>query len=220
MKKLVVFDLDGTLLDTLEDLTAATNHALCLHGLPPRGINEVRAFVGNGIPKLAERAVPAGTDGATEAAVLKELLSYYQAHCKERTRPYPGVLDLLGKLKARGIQTAVVSNKADAAVRVLCEDCFPGLCDFCAGEKADVRKKPAPDMVFAALTRLGIDKADAVYVGDSEVDVATAKNAGLPCISVTWGFRDENTLLQAGATTTVPDVATLERRLLSADATE
>ncbi len=113
----------------------------------------------------------------------------------------------------------MVSNKADAAVQTLCEDCFPGLCDFCAGEKADVRKKPAPDMVFAALTRLGIDKADAVYVGDSEVDVATAKNAGLPCLSVTWGFRDEKTLLDAGATTPVPDVITLERLLLPTETT-
>ncbi len=219
MKKLVIFDLDGTLLDTLEDLTAATNHALCLHGLPARSIDEVRAFVGNGIPKLAERAVPAGTDAATEAAVLKELLSYYQAHCKERTRPYPGVSDLLGKLKARKIKTAVVSNKADAAVQALCEDYFPGLCDFCVGETADVRKKPAPDTVFAALTRLKTDKADAVYVGDSEVDVATAKNAGLPCLSVTWGFRDEKTLLDAGATTPVPDVKTLERLLLPTETT-
>lgn len=220
MKKLVIFDLDGTLLDTLEDLTTATNHALALHGLPRRSTDEVRAFVGNGIPRLAALAVPTDTDSATEAAVLKDLLYYYQSHCREQTRPYPGVSDLLGELKKQGIKTAVVSNKADAAVRVLCEEYFPGLCDFCAGEKADVRKKPAPDTVFAVLTQLKINKTDAVYVGDSEVDIATAKNAGLPCLSVTWGFRDEKTLLAAGAETLVHNVYTLKRLLLPAETTE
>ena len=219
MKKLVVFDLDGTLLDTLEDLTAATNYALTSHGLPPRGIDEVRAFVGNGIPKLAARAVPAGTDKKTEAAVLASLLSYYKAHCRERTRPYPGVTDLLADLKRQGIKTAVVSNKADAAVQLLCADYFAGLCDFAVGERADVRKKPAPDAVFAALTALGEAREDAVYVGDSEVDVKTAANAGLPCVSVTWGFRDERVLLDAGAKTLVPDAKTLERLLLGDEIT-
>ena len=220
MIKLAIFDLDGTLLDTLEDLAAAVNHALAANGMPPRRLDEVRAFVGNGIPKLAARAVPAGTDKAAEAAVLSALLSFYKDHCKDRTRPYDGVPALLQTLRENGRKTAVVSNKADAAVQILCEEYFPGLCDFCVGAKDGVRKKPAPDAVFAAMEALGVRKEDAVYVGDSEVDVQTAKNAGLPCLSVTWGFRSENILRAAGATRLIPDVPTLERLLLEASDTE
>ena len=199
MTKLVIFDLDGTLLDTLDDLAAATNHALQANGLPPRSREEVRAFVGNGIPKLAARAVPEGTPPETEAAVLAELLAYYKIHCREKTGPYPGIPELLSALRDRGIGTAVVSNKADAAVQILCEAYFPGLYDRCVGEKPDVRRKPAPDSVNAVLAALDVSREAAVYVGDSDVDIQTAANAGLPCVSVTWGFRSRDFLEEHGA---------------------
>lgn len=194
MKKLVVFDMDGTILNTLDDLKDTLNYALGQYHFPARTLEETRAFVGNGIHKLIERAVPEGTDAQTVEKVFDTFLEYYQIHCMDQTRPYPGIVSLLQSLKEAGLLTAVVSNKADAAVQELCERFFPGLFDFAVGEHEGVQKKPAPDMVQLALRTLGTQASDAVYVGDSDVDLATAKNSGLDSIIVTWGFRDREFL--------------------------
>lgn len=199
MKKLVVFDMDGTILNTLDDLKDTLNYALGQYHFPARTLEETRAFVGNGIHKLIERAVPEGTDAQTVEKVFNTFLEYYQIHCMDQTRPYPGIVSLLRSLKEAGLLTAVVSNKADAAVQELCERFFPGLFDFAVGEHEGVQKKPAPDMVQLALRTLGTQASDAVYVGDSDVDLATAKNSGLDSIIVTWGFRDREFLESQGA---------------------
>lgn len=197
--KLVIFDMDGTILDTLEDLTDSTNYALCVHNLPQRTMEEVRQFVGNGIGKLIERAVPLGTKKELEEQVLATFKAYYGEHCAVKTRPYEGILEVLRTLRERGYLTAVVSNKADFAVQSLVQDYYPGLFDAAVGEKEGVRRKPAPDSVFEVLHLLGIEKEAAVYVGDSDVDLDTAKNAGLEAIAVEWGFRDREFLLAHGA---------------------
>lgn len=199
--KTVIFDLDGTLLDTLEDLYRATNMALDRHSLPTRTREEVRMFVGNGVEMLIRRAVPAGTDEGTIRTVLAEFKAIYAAICEDHTAPYAGILDLLTRLRAEGISVAVVSNKFDEATKKLCRKYFGELVEVAVGEHAGVRKKPAPDTVFEALRELGADAPSALYVGDSDVDIETARNAGMPCISVTWGLRDEDFLLKHGATT-------------------
>lgn len=195
----VIFDMDGTILDTLDDLTDAVNHCLECHGFPLRDKNEIRSFVGNGLYKLAERSVPGKTDQKDVERMYEDLFVYYRQHCDEKTKPYTGILTLLQKLKENGYKTAVVSNKADAAVRTLCEKYFDGLFDAAAGEKNGVNKKPEPDSVYAVLRELEVGKNEAVYIGDSEVDIQTAQNAGIDCISVAWGFRDAEVLLQNGA---------------------
>lgn len=200
-KQLVIFDLDGTLLDTLDDLADAVNWALAEEQLPLRTREEVRAFVGNGIRNLIERAVPAGTEVAQTDRVFAGFKARYAGHCADKTRPYPGILELLARLRAEGIRTAVVSNKADFAVQTLCRDYFPGLVDCAVGERAGIPKKPAPDSVQEVLRALKISREQAVYVGDSEVDVVTARNAGMDGILVLWGFRDRQTLERAGAKT-------------------
>lgn len=197
--KLAIFDLDGTILNTLEDLADATNYALEKHGYSGRTIDEVRRFVGNGIRKLIERAVPPGLPAAEIDKVHETFSDYYQGHCADKTRPYEGILPLLQRLRAAGCFTAVVSNKADAAVQPLCRHYYEGLFDFAVGERAGIRRKPAPDAVFEVLRRLKMDEADAVYIGDSEVDIRTAENAGLDSIIVTWGFRDREFLESQGA---------------------
>ena len=194
-----VFDLDGTLLDTLEDLYLATNAALERHSLPRRSRDEVRLFVGNGVEMLIRRAVPAGTDEETILAVLADFKTAYAAICEDHTRPYDGILDMLTALRERGIRVAVVSNKFDAATKKLCEKYFGDLVEVAIGERAGVRKKPAPDTVYEALKELGMTAEGAVYIGDSDVDIRTAENCGMPCISVTWGLRDEEFLRQSGA---------------------
>ena len=194
-----VFDLDGTLLDTLEDLYLATNHALTLHGFPLRSRDEVRMFVGNGVEMLIRRAVPAGTDEETTLAVLANFKTTYAAICENHTRPYDGILDMLTALRERGIRVAVVSIKFDAATKKLCKKYFGDLVEVAIGERAGVRKKPAPDTVHEALRELGVTAEGAVYIGDSDVDIQTARNCGMPCISVTWGLRDKDFLLQSGA---------------------
>ena len=199
--KTVIFDLDGTLLDTLEDLYRATNMALDRHSLPTRTREEVRMFVGNGVEMLIRRAVPAGTDEGTIRTVLAEFKAIYAAICEDHTAPYAGILDLLTRLRAEGISVAVVSNKFDEATKKLCRKYFGELVEVAVGEHAGVRKKPAPDTVFEALRKLGADAASSLYVGDSDVDIETARAAGMPCISVTWGLRDEDFLLEHGATT-------------------
>ena len=200
-KQLVIFDLDGTLLDTLDDLADAVNWALKQEQLPRRTREEVRAFVGNGIRNLIERAVPAGTEVAQTDRVFAGFKARYAGHCADKTRPYPGILELLARLRAEGIRTAVVSNKTDFAVQTLCRDYFPGLVDCAVGERAGIPKKPAPDSVQEVLRALKISREQAVYVGDSEVDVVTARNAGMDGILVLWGFRDRQTLERAGAKT-------------------
>lgn len=196
--KLVIFDLDGTILDTLEDLADAVNHALTECGYPLRTIEEVRRFVGNGIRKLIERAVPAGLPEGEIDRVHRIFSAYYQEHCADKTRPYEGILPLLERLRAAGCLTAVVSNKADVAVQPLCQRYYDGLFDYAVGEREGIRRKPAPDAVEEVLIRLRAEAAEAVYIGDSEVDIQTAENAGLDSIIVTWGFRDRAFLESQG----------------------
>ena len=198
-----IFDMDGTLLNTLDDLAASTNAALAAHGMPLRATDEVRQFVGNGIMNLVRLAVPEGTDEKTRQEIFDTFCAHYAEHSADRTAPYPGVLDLLKALHEQGVRCAVVSNKGDFAVQDLVRLYFPGAFDFAVGEREGIRRKPAPDTVNAALEALGVSRNEAVYVGDSEVDVATAAASGLDCIAVTWGFRSVQTLLDAGATTLV-----------------
>lgn len=199
----VVFDLDGTLLDTLEDLYRAANAALESHSLPRRTRDEVRMFVGNGVEMLIRRAVPAECDEETILSTLADFKAIYAAICKDNTKPYDGILPMLTALRDKGIRVAVVSNKFDAATKALCAEYFGDLVEVAIGERAGVRKKPAPDTVLEALRELGATTEGAVYVGDSDVDIRTAENCGMDCLSVTWGLRDEEFLLANGATTLV-----------------
>lgn len=217
MKKLLIFDLDGTVLDTLDDLADALNYALRAYGHPVRGRAEVRRMVGNGIANLVSRGVLEGREGVSEEAVeavLTAFRGYYADHCLDQTRPYAGVPAALEKFKAGGYRLALVSNKADSAVQTLCRQFFPGVFDYVAGEKPGVRRKPAADMVRNALSALGMTVRESVYIGDSEVDVATAQNAGADMIAVTWGFRDREALTAAGATRFADTPEELEKLLL------
>jgi phosphoglycolate phosphatase len=201
--KAAIFDLDGTILDTLEDLTDAVNYALIENGQPGRSIDEVRRFVGNGIKNLIARAVQPGTDKESEEKIYADFMKYYKVHCADKTRPYKGIPELLTELKAKGIRIAVVSNKADSAVRSLCEQYFDGLFDYYVGEREGLAKKPAPDSVNEVLRKLKLDVSEAVYIGDSEVDIETAENVGMELIIVSWGFRGEEYLKSCGAGTIV-----------------
>ncbi len=213
--KAVVFDLDGTLLYTLEDLYLATNHALAANALPPRTRDEVRAFVGNGYRQLARLASPEGTPDEVQEQVLASFNDYYLAHDQDNTAPYEGIRELVDRLLAAGLRCAVVSNKGDAAVQDLMEHYFPGAFEAVAGERAGVRRKPAPDTVHAVMRMLDVSADEVVYVGDSEVDVLTAANVPCACICVTWGYRDVTELRDAGATVIVDTVGELERLLLA-----
>ena len=195
-----IFDLDGTLLDTLADLAASTNYALHVHGMPERTIDEVRRFVGNGVRRLMEQAVPEGTEAALFEAVLATFRQHYLEHSLDATQPYPGIMEMLGRLKAAGKATAVVSNKFDAATKALCRHFFGDLVDVAIGESERIRRKPAPDTVVEAMRLLGVGRHQAVYVGDSDVDIATAAHCQIPCVSVLWGFRDRDFLIRHGAT--------------------
>lgn len=186
----VIFDLDGTLLDTLGDLTDALNFALAAHALPQHREAEVRAWLGNGIRRLVESALPQGTDAALAEAVFSAFKQRYGEHYLDRTVPYPGMVALCDALQARGVKTALVTNKADFVAQRIYAALFAGVIPVAIGEQPGFAKKPAPDMVDEALRRLGCTRAQAVYVGDSEVDLQTARNSGLPCILVDWGFRD------------------------------
>ena len=205
MKTGILWDLDGTLLDTLADLADAVNYALAQFGYPERTIEEVRCFVGNGARRLIERAVPEGADAD---AVFVTFRTYYDAHCQIKTKPYDGILEALAVLGQK-YPMAVVSNKPDSAVKPLCAQYFPGL--YARGESADCPRKPAPDMVFKAMEAIGAERC--IYVGDSEVDVLTAKNAGVPCLSVLWGFRDKEEIEEAGGTHFCESCAELVERL-------
>jgi phosphoglycolate phosphatase len=200
-----IFDLDGTLLDTLTDLAASVNYALRTHDMPEHSIDDVRRFVGNGVRKLMERAVPDGAENPYFEAAFATFREYYMLHSLDTTKPYPGIPEVLAELKARGCHLAVVSNKMMAATVELCQHFFSDTIEVAIGENEaeGIRKKPAPDTVFAALRELQSKPLTSVYVGDSDVDIATARNAGLPCISVLWGFRDRQFLLDHGATTFV-----------------
>ena len=200
-----IFDLDGTLLDTLGDLAASVNYAMRTHGMPEHTVDEVRLFVGNGVRRLMERAVPGGAAHPAFEAAFATFRRHYMEHSLDTTRPYEGILELLQELKRRGRHTAVVSNKFDAATKELCRHFFPDTIDVAVGEHEaeGIRKKPAPDTVLQALSQLGVGQEGAVYVGDSDVDIQTARNSGLPCISVLWGFRDREFLLAHGAETFV-----------------
>ena len=211
MFNVYVFDLDGTLLDTLQDLANSVNYALRQHGMPEHSIDDIRRFVGNGVRLLMERAVPDGARNPQFEAAFATFRQYYMQHSLDTTRPYDGIPELIHELKNRGCQMAVVSNKMMAATQELVHHFFPDI-PVAIGEHeaAGIRKKPAPDTVFEALRQLGIihhpssiihQTSDIVYVGDSEVDIETARNSGLPCISVLWGFRSRDFLLAHGATT-------------------
>lgn len=200
-----IFDLDGTLLNTLTDLANATNYALRVHGMPEHWRDDVRGFVGNGVKKLMERAVPHGMENPDFAAVYATFRKYYMEHSLDNTCPYPGIMDMLAELKRRKKKMAVVSNKFYAATQELCRHFFGEYITVAIGERETIRKKPAPDTVIAALEQLGTGKENAVYIGDSDVDIATAHNSGLPCISVLWGFRDKEFLVNHGGTTFITD---------------
>jgi len=197
--KLAIFDLDGTILNTIEDLADATNYTLEQFSYPLRTLDEVRRFVGNGIRNLLIRAAPAGLPDEKIDELFSVFYQYYLTHSDVKTRPYDGIPELLSALREKGMRLAVVSNKADAAVKRLMEQYFPGCFDAAVGERTNVRRKPAPDSVFEVLTALGFERTKAVYIGDSEVDVQTAANAGMDCIAVSWGFRDREILMKAGA---------------------
>ncbi len=200
-----IFDLDGTLLDTLGDLAASVNYAMRTHGMPEHSVDEVCRFVGNGVRRLMERAVPGGAAHPAFEAAFATFRRHYMEHSLDTTRPYKGIPEMLQELKRRGRHTAVVSNKFDAATKELCRHFFPDTIDVAVGEHEaeGIRKKPAPDTVLQALSQLGVGQEGAVYVGDSDVDIQTARNSGLPCISVLWGFRDREFLLAHGAETFV-----------------
>ena len=198
-----IFDLDGTLLDTLGDLASSVNYALRMHNMPEHSLEDIRRFVGNGVRKLMERAVPQGAQNPCFDEAFATFRQYYMQHSLDTTRPYEGIPETLETLKARGCHLAVVSNKMMAATQALCSHFFPDTIEVAIGEHEaeGIRKKPAPDTVIAALKALGVGKEQAVYVGDSDVDIETARNSGMPCISVLWGFRDRDFLKQNGAET-------------------
>ena len=219
MSRVFIFDLDGTLLDTLGDLAASTNYALRMHGMPEHSVDDVRRFVGNGVRKLMERAVPDGAANPLFDEAFATFRQHYMAHSLDTTRPYDGIPETLKALRERGCRIAVVSNKMMAATQELCRHFFPDTVEVAIGEHeaAGIRKKPAPDTVFAALRELTgtgpmssapqlstlNSQLSTYYVGDSDVDIQTAANAGIPCISVLWGFRDRDFLLSHGATTLI-----------------
>lgn len=195
----IIFDLDGTLLDTLIDLANSVNFSLSKHNLPIRTQSEVRSYLGNGILKLMEHAVQDGQDNPNFGAAFQDFKEHYLANCNIKTKPYTGIMELLSELKGRGIKLAIVSNKHDTAVKSLCRLHFSDYIEVAIGESKGIKKKPAPDTVMQALEKLGSNKETAIYVGDSEVDFHTALNTGMDCVLVSWGFRDREQLEMLGA---------------------
>lgn len=196
----VIFDLDGTLLNTLEDLTDAVNYALEKHGFSTHSLEDVRKFVGNGVKRLMELAIPGGLESLAFEETFADFKTYYGLHCHDKTRPYEDIMELITQLKEQGVKMAIVSNKMDSAVKELRDFYFDGLIEVAIGESDNIHKKPAPDTVLEAVKQLGSTVEECVYVGDSEVDIATAANANMICISCLWGFRDEVCLKENGAT--------------------
>lgn len=203
MGKAIIFDLDGTLLDTLEDLRDSVNVALEKYELPTRSLEEIRRFVGNGLRNLMIQAVESGEDYPAFEELFVFFKEYYKIHCNEKTAPYEGIMELMKELKEREIKMAIVSNKFDAGVKALNDQYFSEYVQVAIGEREGIRRKPAPDSVEEAIRLLGVEKEDCMYVGDSDVDIVTANNAGIPCISVIWGFRDEDFLRGKGADTII-----------------
>ena len=215
MRKYLLFDLDGTLLNTITDLANAVNHALSRFGYPTHSEEDIMRMVGNGIRVLLERATPGGDANPNFEAISAEFRLYYELHKNDYTAPYDGVLEMLSALSAAGYTIATVSNKIDSAVKALCREQLGDALTLALGEREGIPRKPAPDMVYAALRALGAEKSDAYFVGDSEVDVATAKNSGLPCLSVLWGFRSEAELRAGGADTFFETPADLAAYLIA-----
>lgn len=205
-----IFDLDGTLLNTLDDLAASCNYALRSYNMQERTIDEVRRFVGNGVKKLMERAIPNGLDNPKFEDCYATFRKHYLEHSLDTTRPYPGIPELLEKLKSNGAKLAVVSNKFYAATQELVRHFFGDWVEVAIGERPDIRKKPAPDTVLEALRQLDMSRETAVYIGDSDVDIDTARNCGMPCISVLWGFRSKEFLLEHGATRLVTNPSEID----------
>lgn len=198
MYKLAIFDLDGTLLDTLGDLHSSVNFALKAFSFPERTIDEVRSFIGNGVVKLMERSTPHGIDEVTQKDCLDVFRKHYLEHMSDTTAPYANVIDLLSALRTKGIKTAVVSNKLHPAVEDLCLSYFPGLIDKAVGVSVEAERKPSPVNVIRTAEYFGVKPEDCIYIGDSEVDIQTAHNAALECIGITWGFRDKDCLVAHG----------------------
>ena len=195
-----IFDLDGTLLNTLKDLAASTNYALRTAGMPEHSVEDVRRFVGNGVKKLMERAIPQGLENPKFDETYATFRKHYLEHSLDTTKPYDGIPEVLAELKRRGKKLAIVSNKFYAATQELAKHFFPETIQVAIGERENIRKKPAPDTVLEAMRQLGVGREGTVYIGDSDVDIDTAKNVGVPCISVLWGFRDKDFLIEHGAT--------------------
>ena len=199
MYKTLLFDLDGTLLDTIGDLASAVNYALALHKYPTHTTDAILRMVGNGVRVLVAKALPGGEENPDFNSVHADFRAYYELHKNDTTAPYRGIPSMLSRLSSAGCRMAIVSNKFDSAVKELAAAFFGDTVKVAIGESAAVARKPAPDAVFRALSELGVDAEGAVFIGDSEVDIETARNAGLPCLSVGWGFRTEDALLKAGA---------------------
>jgi len=199
MIKTVIFDLDGTLLNTLEDLKDSTNFVLASYGYPEKTQGEIKSFVGNGVSKLIERAIPNGKENLNFQECLKQFKLNYSQNMYNKTAPFEGIEDMLSDLQNNNIQTAVVSNKFDEAVKTLCEKYFAGKISIAVGESHKVRKKPAPDGILEVMKDLEANPRETIYVGDSEVDVQTAINSGLSCVGVTWGYREKSLLISEGA---------------------
>ena len=214
MYKLAIFDLDGTILDTIDDLADSTNHILAKNNYPTHSKEDIRSFVGNGIYMLIKRALPKDTAEEEVLNVQKQFSAYYKQHCCDKTKPYQGIIELLEQLKKHSVKLAVVSNKGDFAVKILMDDYFPDLFDYSVGEKENVRKKPAPDSVNEVLRVLNVALQDSVYIGDSEVDIQTAKNAKMDCISVSYGFREKQYLIDNGATVICDNIDQLKDLLI------
>lgn len=218
--KLAIFDLDGTVLNTIEDLADSLNFALSKAGFPERRLDEVLKFVGNGIRNLICQAVPDGTDSEITDSVFADFKAYYREHCADKTKPYDGIVELLVRLRENGVKTAVISNKADFAVKILCEKYFPGLFEAVFGEREGVKRKPWPDAVNEVLSLLKTERRDAVYIGDSEVDIKTAENADMDGIIVSWGFRETSFLRESGAKRIVESPQEIYNIIVQKDAGE
>ena len=202
--KAVVFDMDGTILYTLKDLQLCVNHILSEYGHPPRSIEEIRSFVGNGIRNLLQKAFPVGAEVDTDK-IFPEFMDYYRMHCMDTTYPYENIPEVMRTLRDSGVKVCIASNKPDLAVNKLSERFFDGLYDVAVGERPELKRKPAPDEVLYALKKVGVAVKDAVYVGDSEIDMLTAKNTGIPCISVSWGFKTREFLKSVNADPIIDD---------------
>ena len=211
--KLAIFDMDGTILSTLDDLANGVDYALRENGLPARSKQETRAALGSGVRFLIEQSVPAGLSDAEISKVEEDFLKYYKVHSMDNTRPYDGIVELIKEVRASGIKTAVVSNKIDSAVKELCANFFEGAFDVAYGERIGIPRKPDPKPINAIIDEFGLSKNEVVYIGDSEVDLLTANNAGINHIIVTWGFRDRDFLVQNGAKTLVENMDELKEQI-------